>query len=83
MKKPNSHKRNGELRPEYGPEFFRRLHPNRFASRMKGQVVAVVLDPDVAEVFDSSEAVNRFLRSAIVAMRKRRPRKTVRKKRAV
>lgn len=43
--------------------------PNRFAARLpRGHVVGIVLDPDVAEVFDSSETVNRFLRSAIESM---------------
>jgi hypothetical protein len=32
--------------------------PNRFASRMKTGAVAVILDPDVASVFRSSDAVN-------------------------
>jgi hypothetical protein len=42
--------------------------PNRFASRLKRNVVAVVLEPDVAEVFDTSESVNRLLRSVISAV---------------
>lgn len=43
--------------------------PNRFASRVpRGRVVGIVLDPDVAEVFGSSEAVNRLLRAAIESM---------------
>lgn len=46
-----------------------RAQPNRFASRVpQGRVVGIVLDPDVAEVFGSSEAVNRFLRAAIESM---------------
>jgi hypothetical protein len=46
-----------------------RARPNRFAQRLpRGHVVGIVLDPDVAVVFDSSETVNRFLRSAIEAM---------------
>ncbi len=46
-----------------------RARPNRFASRLpKGHVVGIVLDPDVAEAFESSEEVNRVLRSAIEAM---------------
>lgn len=53
--------------------------PNRFASRLTGETVAVVLDPDVAGVFRSSKAVNSFLRSAIEAMSEIEPRK---KKRA-
>ena len=41
---------------------------NRFAPRMKGITVAVVLDPDVAKYFDSSESVNTLLRSVIAAL---------------
>jgi hypothetical protein len=44
--------------------------PNRFAAQVAGDIVAVVLDPDVAAVFRSSDAVNTFLRSAISAMPK-------------
>jgi hypothetical protein len=51
-----------------------RARPNRFASRLpQGHVIGIVLEEDVAEVFDSSEAVNRFLRSAIEAMPRRAP----------
>jgi hypothetical protein len=54
------------LRAEY--EFnYSRSRPNRFASRLGPQTVAVVLDPDVAQVFDSSRAVNKLLRSVIAA----------------
>jgi len=35
---------------------------------MKGSTVAVVLDPDVASVFQTSEAVNSLLRSVILAL---------------
>ena len=35
---------------------------------MSGTTLAVVLEPDVAKVFDSSEAVNRLLRSVISAL---------------
>jgi hypothetical protein len=35
---------------------------------MKGKTVAIVLDPDVALVFESSEAVNSLLRSVISAL---------------
>jgi hypothetical protein len=35
---------------------------------MKGKTVAVVLDPDVASVFQSSESVNTLLRSVISAL---------------
>jgi len=47
---------------------YSKSHPNRFASKMSGGVVAIVLEPDVAAVFKSSEAVNALLRSVISAM---------------
>ena len=45
--------------------------PNRFASKLADTSV-VVLQPDVAAVFQSSDAVNDFLRSAIAATAKPR-----------
>jgi len=56
-----------EMRPEYRFDYAK-AKPNRFASRMKTEAVAVILDPDVASVFRSSDAVNTFLRSVIAAM---------------
>jgi hypothetical protein len=41
--------------------------PNPYAARLK-DTVAVVLAPDVAEVFPTSEAVNTLLRSVIAAV---------------
>ena len=46
---------------------YEKAKPNRFASKLRGRIVAVVLEPDVARVFDSSESVNRILRSVIAA----------------
>ena len=37
---------------------------------MKGEAVAVVLDADVAAVFQSPESVNSLLRSVIIALPK-------------
>ncbi len=56
-----------DLRPEYRFDYFR-FQPNRFADRFQAGTVAVVLDPDVASVFHSSEAVNALLRSVIAAL---------------
>jgi hypothetical protein len=66
---------NDDLRPDYGSELFRGMTPNRFAAadlQFKGRR-AVYLDADVAEVFDTAEAVNTVLRSAIRAMRRAAP----------
>jgi hypothetical protein len=55
------------LRPEYRFDY-NKSKPNRFAAKMSQGSVAVVLEPDVAKVFKSSEAVNALLRSIISAM---------------
>ncbi len=55
------------LRPEYRFDYSK-SKPNRFAAKMSKGTVAVVLEPDVAAVFKSSEAVNALLRSIISAM---------------
>jgi len=71
-----------DLRPHYDFEFSK-MKPNRFAGMKLSS--PIYLDDDVAEVFDSSEAVNTVLRSAIRAMRgpgaKRPSRRTSSKKR--
>ena len=68
MSKTRSQSRKtSDLRPEYKFDYTR-ARPNRFASRMQGKVVAIVLEPDVAEVFATSESVNRLLRSVISAV---------------
>jgi hypothetical protein len=53
------------LRKEYDFDYAD-SRPNRFAEKLKG-TTAVVLQPDVAEVFRSSKDVNDLLRSAISA----------------
>ena len=42
--------------------------PNRFAARMKNEPLIVMIEPDVAKVFKSSEQVNKALRALISAM---------------
>ena len=56
-----------ELKPEYRFDY-RKAKPNRFAAAIPEDAVAVVLEPDVAAVFNSSETVNSLLRSVIAAM---------------
>jgi len=71
MKKTSSSSRTRrqETRREYRFDY-RRARPNRFAPFMKDGALAVVLDPDVASVFGSSETVNSLLRSVIKALPK-------------
>ena len=62
-----SGKASAEMRAEYRLEYSE-AKPNRFATRMAQDSVVVVLDPDVASVFKSSESVNDLLRSVISAL---------------
>jgi hypothetical protein len=66
-KREVSAKPSDDLQPHYDFDYAK-ARPNRFATRFAEGALAVVLDPDVARVFDSAEAVNSFLRSAISAM---------------
>ena len=63
------HDTTGEMRSEYRFDY-RQAKPNRFASRVDKKCLVVTLDPDVAEVFTTSEAVNEVLRALIFTMPK-------------
>ena len=47
-----------------------KARPNPYASRLKN-TVAVVLEPDVARAFPTSESVNTVLRSVLAAVPRR------------
>ena len=66
-----------ELLPEYRFDYTT-ARPNRFASQLAGTQVMITLDPDVAEVFNTSESVNTILRALITAMPARRAPKPTR-----
>ena len=69
MKKRSTDQAEDDLRPHYDFDF-KNMKPNRFASQKKVyKRQFVILDEDVAKVFDSSESVNDVLRLAIRAMR--------------
>jgi len=71
MSKTSTHKKHQPLRDTMRKEYrfdYRRAKPNRFAEKMSDGAVVVILEPDVAAVFKSSEAVNALLRSVIAAM---------------
>jgi hypothetical protein len=59
-----------EMRAEYD---FSKARPNRFAKHFRGLKpggVLVLIEPDVAKVFDSGEKVNHFLRATLAAVQK-------------
>jgi hypothetical protein len=59
-------KKETEMLPEY--EFdYKKAKPNRFVEKA---TVTVIIEPDVAEYFSNSEAVNHALRSLISAIPK-------------
>jgi len=47
---------------------YTKAQSNRFAEQLVDEQIVVVLDPDVAAVFQSSDDVNRVLRALIEAM---------------
>lgn len=55
-----------DLQPEYGFDYTK-ARPNRFAGVKEGSRV-VVLEPDIAAVFETPEAVNAVLRALIQTM---------------
>jgi hypothetical protein len=60
-------KRESGLRPEYRFDYSK-AKPNRFAEPTRPGCVAVLLDPDVANVFKSPESVNAVLRALMATM---------------
>jgi hypothetical protein len=64
-KAPQPEKMRSEYRFDYS-----KAKPNRFAAKMSEDTVAVVLEPDVAAVFQSAKTVNAILRSVISATSK-------------
>ena len=66
-----------DLRSDYQFDYSR-AKPNRFASHVNRPVVAVVLESDVAAVFDSSPKVNAQLRSVLSARKTKKPASRVR-----
>ena len=82
MKKPEASKpgvkRSDDLLPKYKFDYSK-ASPNRFAARIKKEDVTVTLDPDVSEVFTTSESVNTILRALIQTMPKTKERTVARK----
>ncbi len=56
-----------DMRPEYRFDYSK-AHPNRFAGRSAEKRLVVVLEPEIASVFPTPEAVNNALRSLIMAI---------------
>ena len=72
--KAKSRRSNG-LQPEYRFDYTK-AKPNRFAGRVRAGSLAVLLDPDVAQVFQDAESVNTVLRALLTTMPAHRMRGT-------
>jgi len=58
-----------EILAEYHFDY-QKAKPNRFAANNKKQKLTVILDDDVAQVFTTTESVNKVLRALIASMPK-------------
>lgn len=67
MKKTEKPIPDPEMAPEYDLDYTK-ARPNRFAASLKHGRRMVVLDPDVAAVFSTTESVNAVLRALIKTM---------------
>ena len=47
---------------------YRKAKPNRFAKRMETEPLVVLIEPDLAKVFKTSDEVNKALRALISAI---------------
>lgn len=56
-----------EMKPEYRFDYSK-AKPNRFAQSAGPGAIAVMLDPDVAQIFQNAESVNAVLRALVNTM---------------
>ena len=71
MKKTSRPKAKAKQPDELAPEYrfdYAKSKPNRFAKRTHPESIAVLLDPDVAQVFETGKAVNAVLRALMTTM---------------
>lgn len=53
-----------DLRPEYDFDYSK-ARPNPYAALLRGRTIAVILAPDVAAAFPTSDSVNSALRAVL------------------
>lgn len=75
MKNARTEDSEDDIRPEYAFDYSK-ARPNRFASRMARGSMGVLLAPDVAAAFPSSDAVNEALRGLLQARTESAPAST-------
>lgn len=62
MKKNSAHRRTDDLRPEYDVSLFKRGVRGKYYQQAMAGTNLVLIEPDLAEVFPDTAAVNRALR---------------------
>jgi hypothetical protein len=67
MKRASSDEPADDLLPEYELDY-RKARPNRFVLQPEDRGRTVVLEPDIAQVFKTSDSVNSVLRALIQTM---------------
>jgi hypothetical protein len=71
MKKKSSSKsrsnKDQDMLSEYNFDYSK-AKPNRFAGQISKELVVVLLDPEVSQVFTTPESVNTVLRALITAL---------------
>ncbi len=72
MKKAKRKLENEDMRPEYD---FSDGVRGRYAGRIGRKATAVILEPDVAKVFQNSESVNSALRALVAIARPKKRKK--------
>lgn len=65
MKKPDEHRRNGDMRPEYDFTSMKGGMRGKYYKRYRKGTNVVLLEPDVAEAFPTEGAVNEALRGIL------------------
>lgn len=67
MKSTETPEQTQDMLSEY-PLDYSKAKPNRFAAGQSPTPVTVTLDPDIAQIFTTSEAVNKALRALLTAL---------------
>ena len=73
MKMENNHELEDDLRPEYDFSKMQGGVRGKYVERYRAGTNVVLLDPDVAQVFPTSDAVNEVLRLLMQVAQRQKP----------
>ncbi|MCP4699513.1 MAG: hypothetical protein GY862_22095 [Gammaproteobacteria bacterium] len=69
MKSTEGTEQSQDMQSEYHLDYSK-AKPNRFAAELPQAQLSITLDPDIAKIFTTSEAVNKALRTILAALPK-------------